>query len=277
MNRAFLSFIINLICLFIPAPKARRRIRQRLNKAAQRPIKIEKWREIPPINHKEIPIYIIVFNQLSYLKKLVTFLEKCGYQNIHFIDNLSTYPPLLEYLGVTKHTVHRMDKNYGHLVFWNSGKFDTVVKDEYYVLTDPDVVPDADCPADFMRTFYEILIRAPRANKVGCALKIDDLPDGYKHKSEVQEWESQWWKTPIENDMGLEIFDALIDTTFALYRPRRDWPGNNHLRALRIAGKYTARHLPWYECNAETEEQKLYKKTSNASTTWAHETPKIHS
>ena len=48
-------------------------------------------------NATEIPIIINNFNRLSTLKELLTSLEQRGYNNIHILDNASTYPPLLAY------------------------------------------------------------------------------------------------------------------------------------------------------------------------------------
>ena len=48
-------------------------------------------------NFKSIPIIIISFNQLHYLRQLIAFLKKYEYSNIVIIDNNSTYKPLLDY------------------------------------------------------------------------------------------------------------------------------------------------------------------------------------
>ena len=58
-------------------------------------------------------------------------------------------------------------------------------------------------------------------NKVGFALRIDDLPDKYKNKSSSAGVGGEILDPgPLENNMGLEVYDANIDTTFALYRPK---------------------------------------------------------
>ena len=46
---------------------------------------------------KNIPIIINNRNRLTYMKMLISSLEKRGYNNIYIIDNDSTYPPLLDY------------------------------------------------------------------------------------------------------------------------------------------------------------------------------------
>ena len=81
-------------------------------------------------------------------------LEKYGLRNIHIIDNASTYPPMLEYLKQTPYTVHYMQRNQGHMVFFSDDEFKSVRENEYYVLTDPDIIAIEDCPSDFMDYFY---------------------------------------------------------------------------------------------------------------------------
>jgi len=253
-----------LAFLRYPLSRAKQK-KYRLKLLYSRPLKNLK---ISPIDHKQIPIYIIVYNQLKFLKQLVKFLEDYGYKNIHFIDNASTYRPLLEYLTKTPYVVHRMDKNYGYKVFTNSGYFDDVIKNEYYVLTDPDVVPVKDCPKDFLLDFYNILNTYPDCiSKVGCALKIDDISKEFEYK---KDWESDYWNPDyqLQSPVGFELYIAPIDTTFALYRPRQNV--RHTYSAIRVAGLYTALHLPWYAENHD-EEIKQYIKTSGESSTLADE------
>ena len=97
----------------------------------------------------QTPIYLIVFNRLDALRQLVDWLESSGYKNIHIIDNASTYPPLLQYLKSSPHTVHNMERNYGHLVLWESGEFDDVIDHHNFVLSDCDILPVESCPPKF--------------------------------------------------------------------------------------------------------------------------------
>lgn len=226
------------------------------------------------MNFKNIPIYIISYNRISYLKSIISFLEKKQYFNIHIIDNASTYPPLLKYYGETRYPVHKMDKNYGHMVFWEThDKFRKIYQNEYYVLTDPDVLPDDDCPDDFIEVFYNVLRNYPDISKAGFSLRTDDIPDCYKLKSHVVSWEKQFCQKVLSApSFPFDLFDASIDTTFALYRPqkRRHVIGDQFLSAIRVGAPYIARHLPWYaDENRLTEEDVFYKETiSEKSGTW---------
>src|SRR5690606_5918758 len=143
--------------------------------------------------------FLIAYNRLDPLQRVVGWLERAGYRNLHIIDNASTYPPLLEWLAASPHSVHRMDKNYGHLVLWDSGRFDDVILHSNFVLNDCDVLPVEDCPADVVERLAKILERYPNFTKVGLSLKIDDLPDHYALKPKVLEWEAPFWQHTLEN------------------------------------------------------------------------------
>lgn len=216
---------------------------------------------------KDIPVYLISFNRLSYLERLVAWLEKAGCTNIHIVDNASTYPPLLDYLNKTPHTVHRMEKNYGHTVLFDAPEFKDVVDNHYFVLSDPDILPVEECPTDFMRFLYDVLERYPNVTKAGFGLKLDDLPDHYALKETVIKWETPFYKQAIKGTVPA-LYKAPIDTTFALYRPRREWK-KGFAEAIRTDFPYQARHLPWYkDLNNLTEEDRFYNALDAGSGNW---------
>jgi len=204
---------------------------------------------------KNIPIIINNRNRLTYLLRLISWLEKNGFNNIYIIDNNSTYEPLLKFYDCKKYKIFQLKENVGHLALWKTDIFN-LFKRNYYIYTDPDVVPSEECPSDAIEFFMKKLNQYPQIEKIWFGLKIDDLPDSYQNKQKVIEWEKKFWEKEIEPG----IYDADIDTTFALYRPFY----NGHLRPLkayRTGGKYVARHLPWYEnLSQPTDENDFYKK-----------------
>ncbi len=204
-------------------------------------------------NIYQVPIIINNRNRLTYLKQVIDWYQKAGYINIVVLDNDSNYEPLLKFYESTDVKVIYLKQNLGHLALWKSDVYKQFYTD-YYVYTDPDVVPIDNCPNDFMKHFMNLLNKYSNVEKVGFGLKIDDLPNEYDKKSEVINWEKRHWVKQIEND----VYDAALDTTFALYKPytRGDlWVQN----ALRTGDNYVARHLPWYEDSANmTEENKFY-------------------
>ncbi len=217
-----------------------------------------------PSNPKGVPIIINNYNRLDCLLLLTEALTSRGYYNIHIIDNASTYPPLLEYYKTCPHTVHRFDVNYGHKSLWRSGLISKFRRD-YYVYTDPDVVPVEECPDDFIEYFLGILGRYKNAVKVGFGLLIDDLPDHYDSKQKVMDWEARHWEQEVEPG----VYRAPIDTTFALYRPWSYHKANLYVEQYRTGRPYAARHLPWYTDSANpSEEDKYYSRTIATSSHW---------
>jgi predicted O-methyltransferase YrrM len=187
----------------------------------------------------DVPIIINCRDRLDPLVQLVDYLERAGHDRIYLLDNDSVYPPLLEYLDRSPHEVVRLGRNGGRLSLWELDLFGELGISGRFVFTDPDIVPDERCPLDAIEYFGEILDTYPEREKAGFGLRIDDLPDQYRFKQEVLTWESQFWERPI----APRLYDAPIDTTFALYHrpaPHRLDP------ALRTGFPYVARHTPWY-------------------------------
>ncbi|MCO6500403.1 MAG: glycosyltransferase family 2 protein [Vicingus serpentipes] len=218
-----------------------------------------------------IPIIIISYNQLFYLKRLVNFLLNRGCSNIVIIDNNSTYSPLLAYFDTLEQqhndavTIHRLHKNWGHLVFWENKELFELYSRGYYVVTDADINPLESVPEDFMTKFRKLLNKNKSVSKVGFSLYIDDIPDSNPNKDKIIKWEKRFWENKYK-----DYFINAIDTTFAMYRPdfKRE-EEKNFLKAIRTDKPYVARHGGWY-INPEqmTEEQEYYLNTANNSSSW---------
>lgn len=222
-------------------------------------------------NANTIPVIVINFNQLFYLKKLVNFLLKRKFENIIIIDNLSTYPPLLQYYQTLKGvTVEYMDKNYGHMVFFENDDLQKKYGKGFYVVTDADIVPNENLPLDFMNSLLKILIKEfTTITKVGFALKTDDIPPTYTFRDQVINWERKFWISKYNH--SLESYYAKLDTTFALYKPYYpQWLNAvEFLSGIRIAGDFTASHGGWYSDPLNlTDEQKFYQQTSTSASSW---------
>ncbi|KKR22171.1 MAG: hypothetical protein UT50_C0001G0083 [Candidatus Moranbacteria bacterium GW2011_GWA2_39_41] len=219
------------------------------------------------MENRDINVFVISYNRLKYLAIAIDWLEQHGFEKIHIVDNNSTYPPLIEYLDASTHDVHRLKKNFGHLVVWECEKFSEIIDNEYYIVTDFDILPAEECPRDVASYFKDILDSHGQFTKVGFALKIDDLPEHYDYKENVLEWESQFWKNKIADG----LFDASIDTTFAMYRPGIYPSQKKWWRSIRTDFPYIARHLPWYEKSGElgAEDRYYQKHISNRSSFWS--------
>lgn len=215
-------------------------------------------------NIQDVPIFIICFERVQSLKKLVSWIEAAGYRKIIFIDNDSTYKPLIDYYNKTPHQVIRLYRNVGHTAPWSLDFIRTLVPHGYYIVTDPDVLPSEECPKDVVTHMLNVSADFPLHIKVGLGLKIDDLPASYPLREHVIEWEQQFWKTELRPN----IFEAGVDTTFALYKPG-SYDYTLH-PSIRLGEPYVVRHMPWYSDQAQqTDEDIYYKQRADANiTSW---------
>ena len=187
----------------------------------------------------ETPVFINCRDRVLPLEQLVSWLERAGCEEIYLLDNDSIYEPLLDYYKGTPHTVIRLGQNWGRFAFWYDPRPQELTRGRRFVYTDPDIVPVEECPPDAIDRFAELLERYPGVNKVGFGLKIDDLPERYRHRETVIAWEKQAWRWRVEEG----AYFSAIDTTFALYRPNgQPRPAD----AIRTGPPYVARHTPWY-------------------------------
>lgn len=193
---------------------------------------------------ENIPSLIIGYNQLTYIKDMVSQLEKYT-SDIVIVDNASNFPPLLDYYANEfNHTLLRCKKNYGHTVYQR----DPIKKlmGNLYILTDPDLSFNAKLPDDFISTLITLSLYF-KAHKVGFALCIDAdnlRPNLTILNMHFTEWEKKFWVNKIlfERDKSLELYDAQIDTTFCLVNEKF----NHTYRNVRVAGNYTCIHRPWH-------------------------------
>jgi len=209
---------------------------------------------ITPHNCFEIPIIINNRNRYTFLKMMIDQLQSFGYKHIYILDNDSTYPPLLEYYKTVNAKVMFLKQNVGYKALWETNVFDQF-KDKYYVYSDPDILLQPDCPKDFVYQLYVYLNKYSGKEKAGVALKIDDLPNFYANKQEAIKNESVFWENVLEEN----VYDAMVDTTLALYKPFA-FGNAEECDAIRVGGKLAAQHLTWYlDSNNLPEEELFYK------------------
>lgn len=220
-----------------------------------------------PLLKKNIPVIIVGYNQYTYIKNMVSQLEKYT-KDIIIIDNNSTYKPLLDYYENDFHyTLLKQKTNFGHTVYTH--QFIQNLVGDFYILTDPDLEFNSNLPKNFIQALSDISFYF-NAHKVGFALLIDSpqiRDDIQFHGHSVKEWESQFWKHKISYpaNASLELYDAPIDTTFCLIN-RKAQTGKN----IRIAGDFTCLHLPWFKDfkrKLQAGEYEAYKQ-NNVSTSW---------
>ena len=87
-----------------------------------------------------IPIVIINYNSLTFLKSFISQIYDLT-DHIIILDNCSTYPLLLEYYNFleddehVKFTIHRLNENFGHKVYYMKSE----LLPSIYFLSDPDL------------------------------------------------------------------------------------------------------------------------------------------
>jgi hypothetical protein len=218
----------------------------------------------------EIPILIPCFNTVTYVRGMVEQLRARGLKRIFLLDNASTYPPMREFLldpgqGVT---VITQDTNRGPRSSFLDLP-DYTLLPQFFCVTDPDLVLNPEMPPDFIAQLASLTERLA-IGKAGLALDITDREaireDGFSIAGRVWkiwEWEQQFWQDQIETLPGGDaVFRAKVDTTFALYN-KRFFDRNDIYQAVRVAGRFTCRHLPWYrDIGLPAAELQIYRKNS---------------
>ena len=223
---------------------------------------------------RDIPIFIISWNQYTYVKSMVEQLQKYPNTKIYIIDNNSTYKPLVDYLkkidGKNGVEVLYQPENYGHTVYERPDIYER--GGEMYIVTDPDLTLNANMPDNFREIMAEIS-ESHKANKVGFALDITnnlDLTkklDGKPNETFAVN-EAQYWKDRIQHPK-YELYRAPIDSTFALINKKYRTLGNMY-NSIRMAGDFTAVHRPWiinHEKDLLPGEMEYYLGEGNKSTT----------
>lgn len=210
------------------------------------------------------PIYIVNRNRLDVgFRPLVEWLNAAKMLDVTVIDNASTYEPLLEYYKDIPAKVWRLEKNVGPWVFWNNGYHES--QNLPYVVADGDCVPAEGCPKDLIRKMAEVMARE-NALKVGAGIKTDNLPECYAKRDAVLRHEEQFSLECHRMPAG-DAFDALIDTTMAIYPAKSYFP--DWCRHFRLAEPYVIEHRPWYsDTEHPTEEEIFYK--DHAENGWSN-------
>lgn len=202
---------------------------------------------------RAIPIVINNRNRYTTLRRLIEFLENAGYHNIYILDNQSSWPPLLEYYKTLPYQVLYLERNSGYNALEKTPLYKTLRKG-YFVYTDSDVVPADSCPPDFLARFLAILQQRDDVQKVGFSLKIDDLPAHFADRDKIIALESAYF----QHSAGEGLYEAPIDTTFALHRPYALISTVGGYKMIRTAAPYEALHLPWYTNSAQPDEEEQY-------------------
>ncbi len=204
-----------------------------------------------PARCYDVPIFINARDRVGCLRQLVDWLCAAGYRKIHILDNDSTYPPLRVYYEELRQkgiSVWYLRRNLGYKALWQSGILNLLRVDTAYVYTDPDVVPDAQCPRDIVYQLAVLLSQYPYLSKFGLTLHTEDLT--FYNRRHIEVCENGLRLLPVRDGYFMPT-----DTTFALYRNRRIYTLQE---SMRTRDSLRARHLPWYYDFAHLPEDERY-------------------
>ncbi|RWE77592.1 glycosyltransferase family A protein [Mesorhizobium sp.] len=217
----------------------------------------------------EVPVLVPCFNNPTYCALMLDQLWRVGFDDIRFIDNASTSSQMQDWLRRedARRQIIRLDENIGPNQSINRLRWDLP---RHFCITDPDILFNRRLPSNFVSELRGLTVRHG-VGKAGFALDISrshlfpretlDRRDGT-----ISEWEEQFWSKPLHfTDGGDRVFDARIDTTFCMvdqkyYRPSKTYDG------VRVAGRYTAVHLPWEgQVEIQDGEKEFYARTQQHS------------
>lgn len=230
------------------------------------PNAVVHWPSSAPIEVRlrsaDIPVYVIAYNNPTFVANMVSQIDCYGSKAI-VVDNGSTFPPMLKLLETIRswrsrmgalHEVRNLSQNTGP----RGAAFAPEIVSEmpaFAAITDADIAFNPHLPPNFLEVLAAVAEWNP-GRKVGFALNISSpsrfWPGLYGDGKTLVEFESMWWLKPIPDvtGNGLELYDASIDTTFAVYNVRAMISQCNQrschgFAGLRVAGIFTAEHQPW--------------------------------
>lgn len=205
----------------------------------------------PSIDDVSDPVVIVpTFNNGRYLENCLRQLRKLNLNRFVVFDGGSTEIQTLRLLADLSREgrVLTFLHNPGPRHFFLDKRIFRALP-EIFCVTDPDLDFNPGLPAKFLNTLFT-LTEEFQIGKAGFALSLEgDITSkefffGQRWRT-IPEWEGQFWSKPRENSLNLEIYEAPIDTTFALYN-KKYLSSQDFFRAMRVAGNFTAKHLPWH-------------------------------
>jgi len=193
--------------------------------------------------NKEYYKNIIILNNKSTCLNTINFLNSI---DIKIINNFSNNGPRINHVD-NAHIYNNLPNK--------------------HILTDPDLKFNENLPKNFIEILSNLSDKYG-SSKIGFALDISDhenfYKDTYYENCSIYEWEKQFWKDKIDDD-NYELYRHTIDTTFSLVNKENYYKNYD----IRVAGNFTAKHMPWYIENEiyTTYENYIYNKNTTTIST----------
>jgi FkbM family methyltransferase len=213
-----------------------------------------------------IPIIVVCYNNYKYVENTLSQILKINkeyYKNIQILNNNSTCLETKKFLDNVNVKVIHNNGNHGPWISKERNQHIYVSLPDKFILTDPDLKFNDQLPINFIDILSELSDKY-NTYKIGFALDISELDKIYNtpiyyNNDTIYNWEKVNWVNKI-NDDKYELYSAGIDTTFCLVNKHN--PPHNYLR---IAGNFTAKHIPWYIDNEIYSVYENYITSKNAT------------
>jgi hypothetical protein len=226
---------------------------------------------LPSLENSTLTI-IPTFNNPTYTQQMINQCRSYGLKSLVILDGGSTYLPMRTLLSNLSKDFLVIDLPYNpgpRLVIQSDTILENLPKN--FVITDPDLKFNEKLPVDFLASL-QIISSDLNLGKVGFALDISQPNNMRLDKFTINEkmytiveWELQFWTNRINYQLPFEIYEAAIDTTFAFYN-QDFYKSKNFQEAHRVAGDFTATHLPWMrDTDVPQPEMKFYESTQKWS------------
>jgi hypothetical protein len=196
-----------------------------------------------------IPIIIICYNNYKYVENTIYQIINRFNQylkDIYILDNYSNCQDTINFLNkisMNIKVIFRNQNNGPWITETNNSDIYNILPNKF-IITDPDLELNEYLPNNFVEILSNLSDKY-NCNKIGFALDISDFnemyPSHYSDTLNIKEWEDQFWTEKVYDDT-YDIYRADIDTTFCLINKNN----LNHSFPIRVAGNFTAKHLPWY-------------------------------
>jgi hypothetical protein len=216
---------------------------------------------------KDIPIVIICYNNYRYVENTLSQILRINkeyYNNIIILNNASTCEDTIGYLkklgssssdGTSSVAIINNIGNFGPWIAADNNNHIYDILPDKFVLTDPDLKLNENIPSNFI-DILATLSDKYKTTKIGLALDITDCDQFYPTAEymanlSIYDWEKRFWKNKID-DPDYELYQADIDTTFCLINKRNLYASGSASASstagiqIRVAGDFTAKHIPWY-------------------------------
>lgn len=241
---------------------------------------ISSLQDILKQHTEAIPVFIVSYNNGIYVENTTKQLNNLNIKPIIF-DNKSTQDGSLTILksldSESKAHIIYSSYNFGHMI----GFIHPIYKvlPEVFAYTDPDLQFNTNLPNNFLDVLAT-LTEEYNTYKAGFALSLHNSgelkdiklhclhthPIIYDKFQSIEEFESKHWLYRLQHD-SLELYASPIDTTFAVYR-KSAYIGDFH-RAVRVAGNFSATHLPWFkELDMLSKDDTKAYLDNNTSSNW---------